>query len=105
MRKKLLATIVAVLLAAAAVLAVGCSDPFVEGEDGVDEVANKVTITVGVLNEPGERETMRKFKKAFEETNDQINIRIRYFQGTYEQGMSTFIQKPEDFCKIIGLVS
>ena len=101
MRKKLLATIVAVLLAAAAVLAVGCSDPFVEGEDGVDEVANKVTITVGVLNEPGERETMRKFKKAFEETNDQINIRIRYFQGTYEQGMSTFIQKPEDMPDIV----
>ena len=74
MKKKVLSVFFACILLLCGFLMVGCRDPFTDGEDGEDNVENKVTITVGILNEPGEQETMRKFKREFEKINDQINI-------------------------------
>lgn len=101
MKKKVLSVFFACILLLCGFLMVGCRDPFTDGEDGEDNVENKVTITVGILNEPGEQETMRKFKREFEKINDQINIRITYFPGSYEQAMATYIRKPEDMPDIV----
>lgn len=101
MKKKFFALMFAVVLGVFALVSAGCNDAFEDGEDGEDNVANKVTIQVGILNEPGERETMRKFKSAFEKINDKVNIRITYFPGTYEQAMATYIRDPESMPDIV----
>lgn len=79
---------------------VGCTDPF-EGDDNDVDVAGKVSLTVGVLNDNGEYNLMVNLKKAYEKINDNVNIRVRKFNGDYTTAMSGYIQRPEDMPDIV----
>lgn len=93
--KKKLALLLGVFLTISAVaFTVGCGDE-------LEEVPNKVTIEVGVMNTQSELSIMNRFKSEFEKVNDQIHIVVTPFPSVYAQAMATYIRDPENMPDVL----
>ena len=80
---------------------IACSSPFDDDSMGEDEVEGKVTIRVGIRNDPYEKAMMNALKREFEKQNNLINIKYTNIQSDYHSGMATYIKKPSDMPDII----